>query len=138
MKHLCENCPLYPCIWTTARSPLTPHSMGIFSCKPQGLRRRGWIQTYSWITWNIQKIILGYIWVGNECILEIPGCHQTAVNSSHLRSHCQSTLITEEESPILRWAQNNGVHYMHWNITGKCACWFIAHERFSFHLVWPS
>lgn len=28
--------------------------------------------TYSWVTWNIQKIILGYIWVENESILEVP------------------------------------------------------------------
>lgn len=37
MKHLCENCPLYPCIWTTVRSLNTPQDGYLFPVTPKDL-----------------------------------------------------------------------------------------------------
>lgn len=74
MKHLCENCPQYPCSWTTVKSPNTPQDGYLFPVTPKDLDPEDPEDGFNkeWPTLELHGI-LGYIWVENECILEIPG-----------------------------------------------------------------
>lgn len=61
--------------WTTAKCHNAPlDGYYLFPVPPRKTKGMDLIKSdlwYSWITWNTKKIILGYIWVGNEGMVSL-------------------------------------------------------------------